>query len=115
MLVWVGITWQAVEKLLAFMKDGGTTFHVELNSACKSVVRCVDVNLELMHQARVIGQLGPIDKANKKSKGMAKESQKAGRMTTFNIPYSARCNAGRSDEDKLQCLPTREDIMAFKA
>lgn len=104
-----GITWQAAIPLLKFVKGGGTAFDVELNNACKDMVSCIGVNPELMHQAKVLGHMGLIDKANNR-KGPFVNSEQEGRLITPNIPYSTRCNIGRSEDDRVQCLPIPRDF-----
>ena len=94
---------RGAKKLLGTMEGGGTAFDVELNNACKDTATCVGIIPELMHQAEFKGRMGLIDSVNKPSDGRVKSEE--GELTTFNIPYSARCNADRSDTERIQCLP----------
>ena len=103
------LTWQIAEKLLTFMKNGGDAFDVQLSNACRGLLSCVTVNPELFNQAKVTGQAGLIDKADGKEVDVTAGAVQIGMLKTPNIRYSARCNAGRSDEDKVQCLPASDE------
>ena len=92
-----------------FMKSGGSAFDVQLNIACQGLLNCIAVNPELFNQAKVAGQSGLIDKADGKEGDAKADVAQTGILKTPNIRYSARCNAGRSDEDRVQCLPASDE------
>ncbi|EKG19535.1 hypothetical protein MPH_03399 [Macrophomina phaseolina MS6] len=122
---------------------GGAAFDNEIGAACskgekKGGLRCVSVAPELFHHQRAIGKDGKdssiVDGMNwadgkesvdngelksRKRKGR-KQNRKAikgvtgeRRFITFNIMYSARCNAERSDKELVRCMPTEQELEKY--
>lgn len=92
-----------------YVRNGGTAFDTELNNACKELFSCVAVNPELINQAKVVERIGLIDKANSKGQETPADDAQVWELKAPNIPYSARCNAGRSDGDRVRCLPAGDE------
>lgn len=109
---------------------GGAAFDNEVGAACamgekRGGLRCVSVAPEVVHHQRVIGggESSIVDGMNwaegelKRKVEQEKEARKSGgeereerRFVTFNIMYSARCNAERGDGELVQCMPTEEEM-----
>ena len=104
------VTSSAAAKLLERRKNHEVAFDVEMNNACGGDLRCLTVQPELFHQQRMVGGRGSlIGEADE-----GKHGEMAGeRPVTFNIRYSARCNAGHNNSDIVQCLPGSEDHQRF--
>ncbi|KAK7720405.1 hypothetical protein SLS57_005494 [Botryosphaeria dothidea] len=106
----------------------------------KGGLKCVSVAPELFHHQRVIGLDGKdssiVDGMNwaeerekedgelKSRKGRKKKGKKEKkkvsmdgvdkrRFITFNIMYSARCNAERSEKELVKCMPTEQELEKY--
>ena len=103
-----GITLQGAERLLHRLDNGGGhgAFDIELTDACAyGNLRCLTVNPELMHDQVMQGGQGSL--INSKKPGSAKKYEDM-IPVTWNIRYSARCNAGFEPGNLQQCLSKRQ-------
>lgn len=132
------VTRPGAARILELASGGGAAFDNEVGAGCakgeeKGGLRCVSVAPELFHHQRVIredgtdsslvdgmnwGKAGEGELKTYKQKTVGKGKEKAGadaahdgrRFITFNIMYSARCNADRGDRDLVECMPTDEEL-----
>ncbi|KAF4535134.1 Glycosyltransferase family 25 [Lasiodiplodia theobromae] len=130
------VTRPGAARILELASGGGAAFDNEVGAGCakgeeKGGLRCVSVAPELFHHQRVIredgadsslvdgmnwGKAGEGELKTYKQKTVGKEKVGTGaahdgrRFITFNIMYSARCNADRGDGDLVECMPTDEEL-----
>lgn len=93
------------------LRANGKHFDNLLSEDCSSgKVRCVAPAPELFHHQQVLGEK-PINEAgNRSSQGL--EWYKQHHKYSYNIEWSARCNAAEVGErigDRWQCLPNKDD------
>ncbi|KAL1622816.1 hypothetical protein SLS54_004836 [Diplodia seriata] len=132
------VTRQGAARILEMTgQGGGAAFDNEVGAGCakgekKGGLRCVSVAPELFHHQRLVSGDGKgssmvedmnwgieegdgVDgelksrkrKKIKTDKGLARGGQ---RFITFNIMYSARCNAEKGDGELVECMPTDEEL-----
>ena len=119
-----GVTQEGARKLISIGEKGGQGFDFSTHVACKAgFLRCVGVMPELFHQMKAVGgnMKSSISESNAAAgldwgnsglaEGGTEDPSEEVRYFTFNVPYSARCNADRDDspEERVQCLPNKRD------